>query len=141
MGGKDFVLASTDAGRAKWVESLANDMGVNAAFVFKRRISGRKTVITSISADVKGKKVVIYDDMIRSGGTLINAARAYKKAGATEISVVATHGLFIENAVQKLKDSTLFNGIAVTDSHPNALKIKDRFVRIKSIAGLVAENI
>src|SRR4030095_10600193 len=59
LGGDDFVLASTDAGRAKWVESLANDLGVNAAFVFKRRTSGEETHITSLSADVKNKNVVI----------------------------------------------------------------------------------
>ena len=59
-----FVMACTDAGRAKWVESLANEMGVNAAFVFKRRISGDKTEVTSISADVEGKDVVIYERAI-----------------------------------------------------------------------------
>src|ERR1041385_2241452 len=82
IGGNDFVLASTDAGRAKWVESLANDMNVSAAFVYKRRLSGSETQISGINAEVKGKHVIIYDDMIRTGGSLIEAAKAYRNAGA-----------------------------------------------------------
>jgi ribose-phosphate pyrophosphokinase len=73
-GGDDFVMASTDAGRAKWVESLANDLGVNAAFILKRRLKGDHTEVSAINADVAGKTVIIYDDMIRSGESIINAA-------------------------------------------------------------------
>src|SRR5690242_16000307 len=61
LGGTDFVLASTDAGRAKWVESLANDLGVAVAFVYKRRHDD-ETTVTGVSAQVSGKRVVIYDD-------------------------------------------------------------------------------
>jgi len=66
-------LGSTDAGRAKWVESLANDLGVPAAFVFKRRRSAEETEVTAVSTRLAGEMVVIYDDMIRTGGSLINA--------------------------------------------------------------------
>lgn len=139
--GNNFVLASTDAGRAKWVESLANDMGINAAFVFKRRVSGDETHVTSISADVKDKNVVIYDDMIRTGGSLVNAAKAYKEAGAKEISVITTHGLFTNNALDRIKNSGLVAKVICTDSHPNALNINDPYLSIKSIAQLVQQNI
>ena len=67
FGGEDFVLGATDAGRAKWVESLANDLQVDAGFVFKRRLSDRETEVTALAADVEGRPVVIYDDMIRTG--------------------------------------------------------------------------
>ncbi len=86
FGGEDFVLACTDAGRAKWVESLANELGVPAAFVYKRRLDGSDTEVTGVSAAVAGKSVVIYDDMIRTGGSLIAAARAYKAAGAVRLT-------------------------------------------------------
>ncbi len=141
VAGTDFVLASTDAGRAKWVESLANDMGVNGAFVFKRRISGDETQITSISADVQGKYVIIYDDMIRTGGSLINAAKAYKDAGATKIAAVTTHGLFSNNGLEKIRQSGLFECIVSTDSHPNAVALKSDFLRVKSISSLLKEQI
>jgi ribose-phosphate pyrophosphokinase len=134
FGGKDFTLACTDAGRAKWVESLANDMNVQAAFVFKKRLSGDSTSITGINADVAGKKVVIYDDMIRTGGSLLKAAEAYKNAGATKIYAVATHGIFPNNAIDKLKNSGLFEKIACTDSHYNVSVIEDDFLVVKSVA-------
>jgi ribose-phosphate pyrophosphokinase len=139
--GREFVLASTDAGRAKWVESLANDMGVNGAFVFKRRISGEKTEITSINFDVKGKQVIIYDDMIRTGGSLLNAAASYKEAGASRIFVVTTHGLFIGDSVKRIAASGIVEGMVCTDSHPNALLQEGNFLRVRSIAGLLQEEI
>jgi ribose-phosphate pyrophosphokinase len=141
FGKNDFVLASTDAGRAKWVESLANDMHVNAAFVFKRRISGAETQITSISADVKDKLVIIYDDMIRTGGSLIQAAMAYKNAGAKDIAVITTHGLFIQNAIQKLKESKIISAVYATNSHPNCIPIQDEFLKVKSMANLIIAQI
>jgi len=77
LGGEDFVLGATDAGRAKWVESLANDLGVDAAFILKRRIDGSHTEVTALAADVQGRNVVIYDDMIRTGGSLVSAANSF----------------------------------------------------------------
>jgi ribose-phosphate pyrophosphokinase len=132
-----FVMACTDAGRAKWVESLANEMGVNAAFVFKRRLSGEKTEVTSISADVDGKDVVIYDDMIRTGGSLINAAKAYKSAGANKIFTITTHGLFTGDGLKKIEDSGVIEKVVTTNSHPNSICINSSFLQVESIAPLI----
>ena len=115
-----YVLASTDAGRAKWVESLSVDLGVPAAFIIKRRIDGATTKVLAVSADVRDKMVVLYDDMIRTGGSLIEAAKAYREAGAAIVCVVATHGLFVGGARDKMIQSGMFAHISVTDSHPNA---------------------
>lgn len=134
----NFVLGSTDAGRAKWVESLANDLGVEGAFVFKRRIDGRTTELTAMSANVKGMPVVLYDDMIRTGGSLLNAAKAYLAAGATSVSAIATHGILPENSLEKLQNSGIFKKIIVTDSHPNALALQNDFLEVRSIAPLIA---
>jgi ribose-phosphate pyrophosphokinase len=138
--GNDFVLASTDAGRAKWVESLANDMHVNGAFVFKRRISGEETKVTGISADVKGRNVIIYDDMIRTGGSLIQAAKSYKDAGAKEISVITTHGIFVNDSIKKLQDCGIISLVVCTDTHPNAEKSKSNFCRVKTVAELLSKK-
>ncbi len=138
--GQEFVLACTDAGRAKWVESLANDMGVTAAYVFKRRISGSQTEVSGISAEVQGRPVVIYDDMIRSGSTLLGAAAAYRDAGATAVSAVTTHGLFPGNALDKLQASGLLTHVASTDTHPRVGELMDHaFLRVFSIAGLLKQ--
>jgi ribose-phosphate pyrophosphokinase len=125
LGGNDFVLGSTDAGRAKWVESLANDLQVPAAFVYKRRISGDKTEIIALNGQVENKHVIIYDDMIRTGGSLIQAAQAYKSAGASKISAIATHGVFPKNALQRIVEHPIFDHVSTTNSHPHA-KIIDK---------------
>jgi len=140
-GGNNFVMASTDAGRAKWVESLANDMGVNAAFILKRRLKGDHTEVSAINADVAGKTVIIYDDMIRSGGSIINAAQTYKNAGAGDIYVITTHGLFVNDGINKLKNSGLIKKLICTDSHVNTQYIADDFTEIRSLAGLISSNL
>ncbi len=141
IGGSNFVMASTDAGRAKWVESLANDIGVGAAFVFKKRISGDETQLTGISAEVQDKTVIIYDDMIRTGGSLLKAAEAYKKCGASKIYVITTHGLFINHALEKLKQSGLILKVYATNTHPNAVAVKDEFLEVRNIEKLIFGNL
>jgi len=140
-GGDNFVMASTDAGRAKWVESLANDLGVNAAFILKRRLKSDHTEVSAINADVDGKTVIIYDDMIRSGGSIINAAKTYKDAGAGDIYVITTHGLFVNDSINKLKNSGLIKKLICTDSHVNTQYINDEFVEVRSLAGLICKLI
>ncbi|MBT0811723.1 ribose-phosphate diphosphokinase [Litoribacter ruber] len=135
-----FVMACTDAGRAKWVESLANDMGVNAAFVFKRRVSGEETEVTSISADVAGRDVVIYDDMVRTGGSLVNAAMAYKEAGAQKIFTITTHGLFNNYAIEKIRDSGVIEKVITTNTYPQT-NDHNGFLQIESIASLIVDRL
>ncbi|MBZ0233553.1 MAG: ribose-phosphate diphosphokinase [Deltaproteobacteria bacterium] len=141
LGGDGLVLACTDAGRAKWVESLANDLGVQAAFVYKRRLDGATTEVSGVSAQVAGKHVVIYDDMIRTGGSLINAARAYKDAGASAIDAIATHGVLPADSIAKLRATGLFGTVVVTDSHPRAHAQASDFLEVASVAPLLVEHL
>lgn len=140
----NVVLACTDAGRAKWVESLANELRVDAAFVFKRRIDTDKTEVAAVNASVKDRVVMIYDDMIRTGGSLINAAKAYKDAGAAKVYAITTHGIFANDALVKLAETRLFNGIGWTDSHPNGYRLGVKVaayscaVRMESVAVVLA---
>jgi len=139
LGGEQYVLASTDAGRAKWVESLANDLGVDAAFVFKRRISGEKTELTAMNAKVNGSHVIIYDDMIRTGGSLIQAAQAYLDAGATSITAIATHGILPGTSTDRLRDSGLFRKIVVTDTHPRTEELQGPLFQVVTVAPLFGQ--
>ncbi len=141
LGGDDFVLACTDAGRAKWVESLANDLNVEAAFVYKRRLDGSSTEVTGVSAQVAGRRVVIYDDMIRTGGSLLGAAQAYKDAGAIQIDAIATHGLFPADSLAKIQASGLLGRVVVTDSHPRAVALANDFLHVDSTAQLLTEHL
>lgn len=139
MANGTFVLGSTDAGRAKWVESLANDLGVEGAFVFKRRIDGRTTELTAMSARVQGAQVIIYDDMIRTGGSLISAGKAYLGAGATSVSAIATHGILPEDSLKRLQDAGIFQKVIVTDTHPNAVRLENGFLEVRSVAPVLNE--
>lgn len=136
LGGDSFVLGSTDAGRAKWVESLANDLGVPAAFVYKRRLGPAETAVTAVSARLRGETVILYDDMIRTGGSLMNAARAYRDAGAGTIHAIATHGVFPGDSLARVRASGLFASIACTDSHPNARRLAGEGLIVRSVAPL-----
>ena len=140
LGGDDYVLGATDAGRAKWVESLANDLGVEAAFIFKRRMHDGSTVVSALAADVGDRRVVIYDDLIRTGGSLIGAAEAYLEAGATSTVAVATHGVLPGGSLQRIRESGLLPEIVCTDSHPRAVELAgEPGFRVVSIAGLLAD--
>ena len=136
LAGDDFVLGSTDAGRAKWVESLANDLHVPAAFVYKQRLGPAETRVMAVSAHLSGETVVIYDDMIRTGGSLVSAARAYRDAGAGRIIAVATHAVFPGDAFVRVRDSGLFSHIATTDSHPQAHELAAKGLIVRTVAPL-----
>jgi ribose-phosphate pyrophosphokinase len=140
-GGGDFVIASTDAGRTKWVQGLADHLGVDSAFIIKRRFSGDVTQVTAVSAQVQGRRVVIYDDMIRTGTSLLGAANAYRAAGAREIAAVTTHGIFTGDAFQNLRRSGLFTSIVSTDSHPRAVALRKEGLTVLPAAGLFAAHL
>lgn len=135
--GEPFVMACTDAGRAKWVESLANDLGTRAAFVMKRRLDGERTEVLAVEAAVEDQVVVIYDDMIRTGGSMLQAARAYLDAGARRVCAITTHGIFPGDSLERLCDSGLFGELVCTDSHPRAIELEHELLTVRSIAPLL----
>jgi ribose-phosphate pyrophosphokinase len=137
-GGDDFVLAAPDAGRAKWVQSLANDLGVEVAFVYKRRHADGHTEVTGVDARVKDRRVVIYDDMVRSGGTLLNAARAYRDAGASDVFAVTSHLVVPGDAAERLLADGALSGLAGTDSHPRSELARAAGCDVHSVAPVFA---
>ncbi|MBX3171357.1 MAG: ribose-phosphate pyrophosphokinase [Candidatus Eremiobacteraeota bacterium] len=139
--GDDFVLASTDSGRAAWVESLAMEMGTGMSFVFKQRLSGAETRVQAVQAMVEGRKVIIYDDMIRTGGSLLSAARAYLESGAQEVHAVASHGIFPSGALERIETSGVIRSLAVTDTHPRARQLESNFLKVHSVAPLLVEHL
>jgi len=94
-----------------------------------------------VSAQVADKHVVIYDDMIRTGGSLIAAAQAYKDAGAAQIDAIATHGVFPGDSLDRLRRSGLFGHIATTDSHPRSVALHCDFLQVDSTAELLCEHL
>ena len=136
---KDLCLASTDMGRAKWVETFANRLHAPVALIHKKRISGSQTRINAVVGDVAGKNVVIFDDMIRTGGSLLQAVDAYLKAGAVSVHAVATHLVLPTGTIEKLESSQLAS-ITGTDTHPRHQELAGRpRWRIVSVAPIFAE--
>lgn len=124
MGDSRYVLGATDAGRAKWVESLARKLGVDPAFVYKRRDASSGSVsVSGVNADVRGLEVVLYDDMIRTGSSLVQAAQAYLAAGASRIHAIASHLVLPDGALDRLRSSGVFASISGTDSHPGSRQL------------------
>jgi ribose-phosphate pyrophosphokinase len=137
MGDREFVLGATDAGRAKWVQSLAHDLGVEPAFVYKKRdpVSGA-VALTGINADVRGREVMIYDDMIRTGSSLLQAGRAYQKAGASKVHAIASHLVLPGDSLEKLLSAGVFETISGTDSHPGSQRLPGLGQRVATVADL-----
>lgn len=124
MGATPFVLGACDAGRAKWVQSLARDLKVEPAFVYKARDETTGgTSVTGINADVRGREVVIYDDMIRTGSSLVQAGRSYLAAGATKVHAVASHLVLPADSWDKIRATGVFSMVMGTDSHPGSQKL------------------
>lgn len=137
VDGGRYVLGACDAGRAKWVQSLARDLEVEPAFVYKSRdATSGDLAVTGVNADVRGREVMIYDDMIRTGSSLVQAARAYLAAGATKVHAIASHLVLPGDALEKLRASGALASILGTDSHPGSQKLPVE--NVVSIAGRLA---
>lgn len=139
--GKDCVLASTDMGRAKWIEKMGNELHMDTAYIMKKRISGSQTEIVALNAEVNGRDVIIFDDMIRSGSSIIKAAEAYKNSGAKDIHVVCVHGVFVNDAIKKFKDCGIIKSINCTNTHYKTSLINDDFVKIYDVAQVIADGL
>ena len=138
---KNVVLASTDMGRAKWIEKISNRLNMPSAYIMKKRISGSETIVEALTADVKGKNIVIFDDMIRSGSSLISAAKAYKSIGAKDIFVVCVHGIFVSGAIEKLKNSGIIKQIYCTNTHCRTQDIHDKFVKTYDVSDVILKGL
>ena len=108
------------------------------ALSYKTRFAANKVKVLSIVGEVKDKNILLVDDMIDTGGTIIENVARLKEMGAKDIYVFATHGLFSKGAISRI-DSSPIKHVCVTDSVPlNGASPK---VQVISIASLLAEAI
>lgn len=140
-----IILGSVDAGRAKWVQSLAQDLNAPAAFALKQRISATETKLVALSQSEfdPAAIVFIYDDMIRTGGSLLKAAKAYATAGAKRIVAIATHGVLPGSSLKRIQDDGSIERVLVTDSHPRAVELarNSPYVVILPLAATLASQL
>jgi ribose-phosphate pyrophosphokinase len=141
LWGEKVVSVSPDAGRAK-VASKFGDMleAPGFAIMNKTRPAHDVAAVSTVIGDVEGKVAIMSDDMIITGNTLIEGAKALRAAGAVDVYACATHGLFPGDALQNLKASEL-REIVVTDTVPvNTLSAPEK-LHVLTVSGILAETI
>ena len=121
---KKLICVSPDVGGVQRTRGLATKIKADLAIIDKRRPRPGKSQVMNIIGDVKGKTCIIVDDIIDSGGTIINAVDALKKNGATEVYVFITHAVLSGDAVNKIKKSKI-KKLIITDTIDNYNKIKN----------------
>jgi ribose-phosphate pyrophosphokinase len=138
--GDAVVAVSPDPGRAKMATKFAQMLDADFALMNKNRPAHDVAAVTQVVGEVEGKIAIMSDDIIVTGGTLVAGAQALLEAGATDVYACATHGLFPEDALQKLGDSELA-GVAVTDTVPIGELNRPDKVTVLTISGILAETI
>lgn len=132
----DFVLVSPDYGYSKRVARLASKLGCPHTAADKDRYDIDKTIVSQVSSVVKGKTAIICDDMIRTGGSILQTAQRCLDAGAKDVAVHATHLVLAGNARQKFADSRITKIIG-SDTFPG--RVSDDLLDIYSVAPLLAK--
>lgn len=136
----DLLVAAPDAGAVKSASEFADRLGVKVVYLDKERnLNTGKVVVRGISRKVKGKDILILDDMIATGSTLMETAKYLKGKGAGKVRVAVTHHLYLGDTARKLEKS-LIDEIVVTDTIKKPENLTLRKTRILSCAGLIADE-
>lgn len=138
----ELCLVSPDVGNVKVAEKMANLLHADLAIINKRRITGETVEVGNLIGDVKGKTVLMFDDMISTGGTVCEAAKLVMNEGATDIIAAATHGVLAGKAIERLADSP-FSRVILTDTIPTGDRcdpIRDKLT-VLSVGELIGKAI
>ena len=138
---KKIICVAPDVGGTERARALGKLLNVGLAIVDKRRPKPGQSQVMNVIGDVKGQTCIIVDDIIDSGGTIINAAKALKARGAKEVYVYITHGVLSGEAVKKIKNSVIKN-LVITDTIDNVTKTKNaKNIEVLPISALMGEAI
>jgi len=135
------MVVSPDVGGVVRARALAKRLDVPLAIVDKRRERAGESEVMNIIGDVTGKSCILIDDIVDSGGTLVNAAEALLTKGAKDVTAYITHGVLSGGAVSRITGSKLKN-LVITDSiMPTEAVRVAKNIRVISIASLIGEAI
>ena len=138
---KKIICVAPDVGGTERARALGKLLNVGLAIVDKRRPKPGQSQVMNVIGDVKNQTCIIVDDIIDSGGTIINAAKALKSRGAKEVYVYITHGVLSGDAVKKIKNSVIKN-LVITDTIDNMEKTKNvKNIEVLPISALMGEAI
>ncbi len=137
---KDLIVLSPDVGGLRRARAYARRLVIPLAFVDKRRPVADEAEIINIVGKIKGKQILIVDDMIDTGGTLLIATNTLLEKGATAVYASCTHAVFSGEAYEKINASPL-KEMVVTDTIPlNSKRTKNK-IKVLSVAPLLGEAI
>ncbi len=138
---KDIAVVSPDVGGIKMARAYAKRLGAGLAIIDKRRISAEKAEVMHILGEVEGKNVIIADDLIATGSSLIEAAQTLKKAKAKTIMAAITHGVLSGPAIERIDECKELEKLLISDSIPLANHKKHPKIEVLSVADLLGEAI
>ena len=138
----NLVLLSPDVGNAKRARQYARRLNGELAIIDKRRVSGTQTTMNRVIGDVRGKTVLMMDDMISTAGTVALAAQVARDKGAARILVGATHPVLVGPALNRLAEAGI-EEVVVTNTVPVG---QDKLIalpslKILSVAELLGEAV
>ena len=137
----DLVIVSPDAGGVERARAFAKRLNTSLAIIDKRRDEDQKVKAMHIIGEVEGKAAIILDDMVDTGGTLTEAAKALAENGALSINACCTHAVLSGNAIGRIEESAIEN-LIVTDSIPLQPETKGcKKIRVLTVANLLGEAI
>lgn len=140
LTGDGVVSVSPDAGRAKLAVRFAEMIEANFAIMHKTRPAHDAVEVTEVTGRVRDKVVIVGDDVIMTGGTLLANVAALKESGARDVFVFATHGIFCGDALERFAESDI-TGIVVTDTVPVDPTRRPPNMTVLTVSGLLAETI
>jgi ribose-phosphate pyrophosphokinase len=137
----NIVIVSPDTGGVERARSFGKRLGASLAIIDKRREGPNEAEVMNIIGNVKGKRVIILDDMIDTAGTVVQAASAMKAEGAVEVSVCCTHPVLSGPAIDRIEKSEIKEAI-VTDTIPlNDRAKKCKKIKVLSVSGILGEAV
>tara|TARA_Y100000590_G_scaffold202608_1_gene230052 strand:+ start:112 stop:1044 length:933 start_codon:yes stop_codon:yes gene_type:complete len=138
---KNLICVAPDVGGTERARALGKFLNAGLAIIDKRRPAPGKSEVMNVVGNVNNKTCIIVDDIIDSGGTIVNASNALIERGAKEVHVYVTHGVLSGKAVEKIKNSKI-KKLIITDTIDNSDKVKRaKNIEILSISQLVGEAI
>jgi ribose-phosphate pyrophosphokinase len=136
----DTLVVSPDVGGVARARALAEHLDTPIAIIAKRRPEANKVEIMEIIGDVRGKKCIMIDDMIDTGGSIVQGAQALVDRGAREVHACCTHGVLSGEAIDRLKGSVI-SSVLITDTIPLPPDKQIDKIRVLSVSGLLADAI
>ncbi len=138
---KNLVVVAPDVGGLKMARAYARRLSAELAIVDKRRSSPEKTEVMHILGSVQSKTAVMVDDIVATGGSMIDAAEALSKKGVTSVYAAITHGVLSGNAIQRIHNCNIIKEVVITDSIPLKESAKNKKIEVVTVAPLLAQAI